>query len=478
MLRTLFRDGTVYTIPTIFTRGLSLLLVPLYTRVLSPTDYGSLDLLMVFASIVNLTVALEVSQGLARYYSIESDVESKVDYASSAFWFTLFCYSIFAVFALVYSEGLAEVVIGRKGVVTVFRIGILYVLINGIFYFIQNQFRWESRSKRYATVSMLVTSTTASVAIFFVFVLRWALEGLLLGMLVGLMVGVVYGLWYLRDSFQFRFKSACLRTMLLFSAPLVPSGIAVFISAYIDRLMINHYLTTDAVGIYGIAFRLAGIVGLVMEGFQSALTPLVYAHYRDKKTPDHLARIFRFFLSFALLTFISVTLFSNEILVLMTTSTYYSAASLTIFIVPAIFLSNMYIFAPGISIANKNHLILFINVFGAMAHIISNLILIPLYGISGAAISAMLGYGLIFAIYMILSQKLYFVPHEWTRLLVATLLIAVLTFSIRHLTLQYSTLLILKFMGIIIAVFIVFVTGLIRKAELFSLKRMVKRREF
>ena len=69
MLKLFFKDSIIYTIPAILSKGISFLLVPLYTRVLSPGDYGSLELFLIFASIINLTIAFEVTQGVARFFS-------------------------------------------------------------------------------------------------------------------------------------------------------------------------------------------------------------------------------------------------------------------------------------------------------------------------------------------------------------------------------------------------------------------------
>lgn len=140
MLKRFLSDSLIYSIPTVISRGLSVILAPLYTRVLSPSDYGSLELLTVFASIVNLTIALEVSQGVARFYASEPDPDRKVVYASSAFWFTVVCYSIFSALMLFLSPKLASLVMGRNGMVHEFQAGIAYIWINGILYLVQNQF--------------------------------------------------------------------------------------------------------------------------------------------------------------------------------------------------------------------------------------------------------------------------------------------------------------------------------------------------
>ena len=155
MLRQFFKDSFIYTIPTILSRSIAFLLLPLYTRIISPTEYGVLDLLAVFGSFVNLTVAFEISQGIARYYADGPTAESKVLYASTAFWFTCFCYLIFAVLALANSDWLSKFITGDTHYQMALNIMVLYLTVNGLFYLVQNQFRWELRSKVYSLVSIV-----------------------------------------------------------------------------------------------------------------------------------------------------------------------------------------------------------------------------------------------------------------------------------------------------------------------------------
>jgi O-antigen/teichoic acid export membrane protein len=263
MLKNFLRDTAIYAIPSFISRGLGFILIPLYTRVLAPADYGTLDLLTVFGSLVSLTVALEISQGVARYYTGENNPNTKIEYASTAFWFAVFCYTLFVIAAFTFSKELSAMVIGRQGMEMYFRLASVYIGLNGVFYLIQSQFRWELRSKNFAAASIIVSLITAGLAILFTYVFGWGLAGVLSGMASGVLAGCVYGLWNLGYTFQFRFHWMRLKEMLSFSAPLVPSGIAVFVNNYIDRVMINHYLSLNEVGLYGIGFRLAGVIGRV-----------------------------------------------------------------------------------------------------------------------------------------------------------------------------------------------------------------------
>lgn len=476
MLKAFLRDSVIYAIPSIVSRGLAVILIPLYTRVLSPTDYGSFDLLSAFAVLVNLTVALEVSQGVARFYSGEQDTEKRAAYASSALWFTIVCYTVFLAMTFLFSSALSSLVMGRDGLEPAFQVGAVYIFINGIFYLIQNQFRWELRSAHYAIVSMIVSISTALLAVILTYVWAWGLVGLLSGMAAGALLGVFYGIWYLRDSFRFQFNWYRLKEMLVFSAPLVPSGISVFVSQYIDRLMINHYLSLDEVGLFGIAFRVASIVGLVIVGFQGALTPLIYAHYRDPATPVQLARIFRMFVAFALLLFFMVSSFAEDLIAVLTVPAYYDAANVVVFLVPAILLSSMYIFAPGTAVEKKTHIILWINVGGALLNVILNAAMIPLYGIEGASIAKLISYGVVFAAYMWFSQKLYHVPHNWKALMQATLFVGAVTYWTSRLDYPLEAALTIKLVAFAASILVILTTGLIQWSELKKLRGVVRQR--
>lgn len=416
MLRKFLSDSAVYTIPNFVSSGLAILLVPLYTRVLTREDYGSFDLFFAFLAIVKLTIALEVSQGLARYYAQEKSPDQQVKLASTAFWFTAAVYAAFAGLCAVNASHLAEAVMGRPGLKTTFLIGLVYLWFNGVFYLIQNQFRWELRSKAFACVSLLMTLVTVVSCVTLAYGCSLGLDGLLLGMSIGSAVGVVVGFWMLRNTFRLVFDTNLLRMMLLFSIPFVPSGLAVWATAWIDRVMISHYLTIGDVGLYGIGSRVAGIAGIAISGVVASVTPLVFRHYDAPEAPSQIARIFRFFMVVVILNFLFLTLFARDILKLLTTPGFYAGEVVVIYLVPANILALLYVFTPGISIRNKTHLIVWINLMGGALSILLNFFLIPALGIVGAALANLLGRIAVFACYALISQRLYPIPFDWGRI--------------------------------------------------------------
>jgi O-antigen/teichoic acid export membrane protein len=106
--------------------------------------------------------------------------------------------------------------------------------------------------------------------------------------------------------------------------------------------------------------------------------------------------------------------------------TFYGSAVVVVYLVPALLLANMYIFAPGIGIAKRTHYLIWINTGGALLNGGLNYVLIPILGIVGAALATMLNYLAVFTAYMVLSQRLYRVPHRWRSISAAVLIAALI----------------------------------------------------
>ncbi|MBS9525692.1 oligosaccharide flippase family protein [Litoribacter alkaliphilus] len=419
MLKSLLKDSLIYTIPSILSRGLAFFLFPLYTQVLTPTEYGGFDLLTYFGNLVNLTVALEVGQAVGRFYTEEKDIRKKKLIASTAFWFSLLSYSLFFVLALIFADFITVLLLDDVQWSNLFQTYTIYICLYGLFGLLQNQFRWEFRSKDYAVISMVVTIVSAFISIYLAYFKGWGIRGIYLGLIIGSLLGCIIGIYKLRETIVFDFAFNVLKPMLRFSIPLIPSSIAVFLSVYIDRFMINHYLTLTDVGLYGIGYRLASIVGLVMVGFKGAITPLIYSNYNKTETPGEISRIFRYFISVGIIMFLFLSVFSKELLLILTTPEFAFGAQVVVFLVPAIFFANMYMFTPGMAIRKKTAYFIYLNIFGALLNVGLNYFLIPIFGISGAAISTFLGYAVTFGLYMAVSQKLYFVPHNFAKLILS-----------------------------------------------------------
>jgi O-antigen/teichoic acid export membrane protein len=171
-----------------------------------------------------------------------------------------------------------------------------------------------------------------------------------------------------------------------------------------------------------------------------------------------------------------LTLFASDILQIMTTQDFYGASVVVIFLVPAIFLANMYIFSPGIGIAKKTHFIVWINVVGGLANVGLNYCLIPVFGITGAGIAKLLSYGGIFAVYTLIGQRFYPIHHNWIRIFAAVGLAALIAAMLPLWPLPDSIRWMANVIALIVFSFFATVMGLIKRDEILSGLRFVNQR--
>ena len=346
MLKSFLKDSFSYSIPSFFSKGISIILIPLYTRYLSPSDYGVFDMFIVFMNIINLTVSFEITQGVARFYIIENNKNEKVKIASTAFWFSMFCYTIFVIFCFIFSDYFSYLILGNKNSVLIFQIGIFYIYINGLLQLVQNQFRWQLMSYKYMINSVLHIFSTSIITVFLLYYFNLGIIGLFLGLLIGSFLPLILGLIHLRDTFKFTFDKIKLIKLLRFTVPLVPASISVWMTSYVDRIMIQYFHSLNEVGIFGIGFRISSAIMILMVGFQTALTPLIYKHYNDKSTPSQIAFLFKFFLLLIFIFCLITTLFLPDILFYLVSPQFIESQKVIIFLIPSIIFSQLYIFFP------------------------------------------------------------------------------------------------------------------------------------
>jgi O-antigen/teichoic acid export membrane protein len=419
MLRRFIRDGGIYGISSVLTKGIGLLLLPIYTRALTPAEYGVVDLLQVVRSFVALTVALEITQGLVRFFpEARSDTERRA-LASTAFWFTLATHALFAGAAPVWARPLSAWLFGSPEMLGPFRLAVGYVVLAGFFSLVQEQLRFELRAKAYAAASIVSVVTIAVVSAVLLFGTGLRISAVLLGLIAGNAAGLAVS-WYLaRGRYALVFDWQKCRQMLAFGAPLVVSGLGVFVALFADRLAIRQLLGIHHLGIYAVGLRLAWAPSLLMMGVQMALIPLIYTHHAESGTPREVARILRLVLLAFIPAIVLLGLFGPELIRALSTPEYLPAASVIPLLAAGVILSQFWVFAPGLGLAKRTPVIALLNTSAAAVNVALNFLLIPFLGLMGAALATFSASVLTASGYVMLGRRYYHVPYEWPRIAAA-----------------------------------------------------------
>jgi O-antigen/teichoic acid export membrane protein len=413
VVRRFFRDSLVYAIPGAVSTGTSIVTFPLFAHHFQPGAYGVLDLISFTGTLAVMIVALEIYQGVGRYTAGEKDHALVHSYASTALWWTVACYGGFAAIGLLLADPISELLLQSHSYAPIVRVATLWTAVQGVLSVMQAQLRWQLRPRAFGLAAVVNALVTAAGSLAFVFLAHLGVEGVMWGQLLGASVALLLVAYFSRDIFGLSFDRPLLRKMLVYSTPLVISNVGVFLNLYADRFVIQHERSLGDVGLYGVGNRVALLVMLVLMGFQGAAAPLFLARRDDPSTPGQIAQIFRAFTVLSLAALLALSVLAPPMLRILAAAPYQGADRVVPFLVVSTVFANMFMFAPGLAIAERTRSMAKYTAAAGVANLLLALVLVPPLGITGAGLATSMTSVAWFVVLMRASQVYYPVPHRW-----------------------------------------------------------------
>ncbi len=420
----LLRGSFTYGAVTIFSRIAAVILIPILTRLLSPVEYGVLSMALTIVTLANFVVTFEVAQAVTLFFTDRNRTDRDL-YPGTAFRFSLIMYLFFLVVVVIFGEMIFRMIAGDTIGAAIVIAGTLLLTTNGIFLLIQNQLRLEFKSQWYAILTLGYVLLTSFGAIGGALFFHNPAEGVIFGQSAGAAIIDIVGILVLWKRFRIGFNMNKLREMLKFSLPLVPAGLLLLGGQQVPKFILSMYGSLEDVGIYGLAYQIAGFSALAVLGVQTAITPSVLANHHESETPKLLGRLFEGFTIVALLLCSSLSIFAHELVMIFSVPSYGSAANFVPFLAFAIALNNLYIFFPGKIIKGKSASQLIASAGSFLVAVAAGLLLIRFDGVRGATLATLLSGATFFFIWCYISQKLYRLPVNWLKLIMATVFTAV-----------------------------------------------------
>lgn len=434
MLKEAFQNSSIYLFSNLFSKGLSILLVPVYTRFLTPEDYGILDMGLITIQLFLLVFTFQLNQAIARYYFDKKEIGIAGTYAWNSILFGVISFiPLFGLFFL-FDEGISTLLFARNDLVKIVWLLCPLMLFQGGFFLLQSVLRYSLQPKLEASLSVILTATSLALVLCFVVLFNLGAFGIVAALTISHALVFTVGLILSRRSLNFQIDFIAFRELFSFSWPLIFSSLSVFMYTYIDRFMIRSELGLDEVGLYGVGSRIASVAVLVMSSLSAAVNPLVYRHYRDPDFQEKISDLFNSILVFVSLTYLGVVLFKGEILLLFTTPEYYASAVVIPFLVASAFISQFNMFLPGMEIAQKTKLIAAIYFSGGVINLLLNYLLIPIYGIWGASVATVVTSLAVLVVRYFFSQTFHRITYSFFRLSIVVGAVLLLLFALDSFT--------------------------------------------
>lgn len=414
LLRLTIKNSFLYSIPTILTRGINFFSALLYTFFLTPAEYGSLEIYILCVSILAIVATLDISSGVGRIYSESSEKEKKIIF-NTAFYTVLFLCSISILIIFNINDYFFKQIFKEIDNFLVFMV-ILNMFVYSIYYFLKMQFRWNFQEKEFifvtASTSILMLILAACGLIFY----EQSLEVVIFANLFAYFYGLLISIYFLRNLFAFEFSIKYLKELISFSTPLIPAALIGVSLMFVDRIMIDYYMGIDAVGVYSLGVRFAGIALICYVGVDLAISPILYSSYKNSEARLMLAQVFRVFVFVSPIAASIILLFTDSYFLFFEKQEYIEIKDFILILIFATLLAQLHLFFPGLWIAKKTYIFLFLSLSAVIINIILNYFWINLYGLYGAALSSLFSYVFLAVSSGIFSQMHYPVKHNFKKL--------------------------------------------------------------
>jgi len=419
-LKELVRHSAIYGLGSIVSRVLAVLLLPLYTRYLSPADYGLIETLIALSAVLTALVAQGMKSAFFRFYFDSAELERRLLVVRTAFWYVLAASTA----VLVAGVGLASPISwllfgthGHSGLVIAAFVG-LWAALN--YEQMTSLFRVEQRSGAYVTATLANVVITIAATVLLVVVFDKGPLGVLVGNLTGTLIVYAALLAYSRHALGLQFDRSLYRAMNRFGLPLVPSALALWLTNFSDRFFLVKLTDAHEVGLYSIAVRVASAIVLLLTAFRMAWPAFAYSIEDDGEARRTYSFVLTYMVFVCCWLALALGLLAPWLLKLITTKPFYPAANVVPLLAFGIAAFGAYVVVQiGTGRARKTRSNWLVTGLAALVDVGLNLALIPPYGRTGAAVAMVSAYTVLFVGMAWRAQRVFPVPYQWRR--VATL---------------------------------------------------------
>ncbi len=487
-IKRLAGQTAIYGIPSVLGRILSYLLVPLYTKVFLPGEYGTVNVFYSYASFLMVVVTYGMETAFFRFNEHENDRESVFSTGMISLTFSSIIFLILVSFYSGHIARLIDYPNHKEYVIWFAWILALDALAAIPFAYL----RAEHRPARFATIKMTGIGLNIGLNLFFLllcpFVLshfhsslpgrfvaiifrpHWGIEYIFISNLIASAVTLLM-LFPQISRVRWKIHPDLWKRMLLYAFPLLFAGMAGIINETFDRLLLRYLLPKDIasyqVGIYAACYKISILMTIFIQAYRYAAEPFFFAQAKEKDAKEVYARIMDYFIIVVSLIFLVTMLYLNDfVMPILVGKKYWEGKGvIPILMMANLFLGVYYNLSIWYKLTGKTSWGAWLSLFGAIITLILNFWWIPLssdhmiYGYYGSAWATFICYGSMMILSYIIGQKYFPVNYNLGKftgyLGLSVLLYAVSTMinpELKVISIGFHTILVLIFLSIVFLV--------------------------
>ncbi|MDP2960922.1 MAG: polysaccharide biosynthesis C-terminal domain-containing protein, partial [candidate division Zixibacteria bacterium] len=206
---------------------------------------------------------------------------------------------------------------------------------------------------------------------------------------------------------------------LSYGLPLIPGGLSIWVLSVADRFFLERFSSTTELGLYSLGDRFSSILLLlIIQPFLTTWPSIYFPLAKEKDAPITFSRLTTYFLLIGSFFSLGIIALSNPAIKIMADPQYWGTYKVIPLLVFSVLLFGLYsLLNVGIFIQKKTKYNPVIIGVAALFNLLLNYLLIPPYGMLGAAYATFFSYLLMDLLAYIINVRVYPVPYEWIRIL-------------------------------------------------------------
>src|SRR5574344_1645114 len=447
-LKKLAGETAIYGLSTILARSINFLFLPLYTYILSTSDYGILTEFMAYIAMFQVVLTLGLETGCFRFANKEG---VRPDVVFSNALMTVSAVSlIFLLIMILFGDGISQAM-GYQGYYLCYLYIGAILAIDSFTAILFAKLRFESKAWKFAIIKTLkiLTEVGSNLLLFLWFPKFAALhpDTFLLKFIsdnpdfsypiFSICIScIVCLLLFVPDilKLKFIFDSKVWKGLMLYSLPLMIAGLAGIVNDFLDRILFRFFNVDDTLwradlGIYQAAVKVAVIMSLFVQMFRFAAEPFFFSRAKEKGSKELYAKVMEYFVGFCMLIFLGVIFYIDILQFIVGRDFRVGMGIVPIMLLSYVMLGMLFNVSMWYKLSDRSSFAIYITLAGLVVTTVINVLFLPQFSYWAAAWGHFFSYFVMLIISVLLGNKYYKIPYRWGKIS-ALIALALLLFGV------------------------------------------------
>lgn len=417
MYKKLLSDSAIYGLGAILIKSIGFFTLPIYTRIFSPEEFGIIEMFATLSGILSILMSMGLDSTQS-YYFMEAKNKGNRDIeevTTSILQLRLIIGLIVVVLSVLLSSFIVEFTFD-----TVLPSYYLWIVaISTFFSTLVSQsleiFRLIYKPWQYIGLSFVQTIFGVGFILFFAYYHDGGIHGYLVGMICASCTAMILG-WITTKNYRYwhRFESHLFKEFIKFGLPLIPAGLMVWVMTASDRWFVMNMLGSYELGLYAVGAKFALIVMVAVQTFRKAWWPIAMDMLHKEEGKHFFKIVSMWYVGLGSLGAVFLTSISPYLVKFLVGEQYFDSWKIVGVLCWGSIAYGFYLLSLiGVFKSKKTYLNIYIHGAGAIVNIVLNYILIPFYGMLGAAIATSVSILISNIVGMLVSNRYYKVEWHW-----------------------------------------------------------------